>query len=240
MKNRLIVALDRGNKQEIYNILSELDGVVTYYKVGIQIFTLLGPDIVYDIKNRGHKVFLDLKFHDIPNTVANGIISAIGLGVDMLTIHTLGGFEMMETAMKAAWEGDKKMTNVIGVTMLTSLSDAFLMDILGVYDKTIKEMVLILANSAKSAGLDGVVASVNEVKEIKKELGKEFIVITPGIRPIGDNIFDQVRVSTPEDAIRNGSDYLVVGRPILDAKNRAKAATEILEQMNKGKNNDKL
>ncbi len=234
MNERLIVALDVPDKKSVTDILDELDGIVSFYKIGMQLFTKFGPEIVEEVKNRGNRVFLDLKFHDIPNTVANAIKSAIDIGVDLLTIHTLGGFEMMEQAMKSALDGENKKLRVVGVTMLTSLSNAFLKDILQVYDKSIEDMVLILAKSAKSAGLDGVVASSFETKKIKEECGKDFIVVTPGIRPIGNDPFDQVRVATPEQAIKNGSDYLVVGRPIVKADDRAKAAKDIIEQMKRG------
>ncbi|NIA23663.1 MAG: orotidine-5'-phosphate decarboxylase, partial [Proteobacteria bacterium] len=164
MNERLIVALDVDNIDTVKNITDELDGIVSFYKIGMQLFTKFGPDIVREVKKKGNRVFLDLKFHDIPNTVANAVYSATDIGVDLLTIHTLGGFEMMEQAMKAALDGDNKKVRVVGVTMLTSLSEAFLKDILQVYDKSINDMVLILAKAAKSAGLDGVVASSFETK----------------------------------------------------------------------------
>ncbi|HFD04626.1 MAG TPA: orotidine-5'-phosphate decarboxylase [Firmicutes bacterium] len=234
MNERLIVALDVHNIDTARNILDELDGIVSFYKIGMQLFTKFGPDIVEEVKRRGNRVFLDLKFHDIPNTVANAVYSAVDIGVDLLTIHTLGGFEMMEQAMKAALDGEDKKLRIVGVTMLTSLSDAFLKDILQVYDKSINDMVLILAKAAKSAGLDGVVASSFETRKIKEACGSNFLVVTPGIRPIGNDPFDQVRVATPEQAIKNGSDYLVVGRPIIKADDRAKAAMDIVEQMKRG------
>ena len=234
-KDRLIVALDVATLAEEEKALRELGGTVSFFKVGNQLFTAAGPRAVEAIKKTGAKVFLDLKYHDIPNTVERTAQAACDLGVDLFNVHALGGFEMMECAAKAVWnwtqEHGRPGPKVLGVTVLTSLSEASLKDVMGETNRTLEEEVLMLARMASSAGLDGVVASPEEIVPIKEACGKEFIVLTPGVRPQGSEMGDQKRVLTPGEAIRRGADYLVVGRPILSALNPGEAAGAILKEM---------
>ena len=234
-KDRLIVALDVATLAEEENALRELGGTVSFFKVGNQLFTAAGPRAVEAIKETGAKVFLDLKYHDIPNTVERTAQAACDLGVDLFNVHALGGFEMMECAAKAVWnwtqEHGRPGPKVLGVTVLTSLSEASLKDVMGETNRTLEEEVLMLARMASSAGLDGVVASPEEIVPIKEACGKEFIVLTPGVRPQGSEMGDQKRVLTPGEAIRRGADYLVVGRPILSALNPREVAGAILKEM---------
>jgi orotidine-5'-phosphate decarboxylase len=234
-KDRLIVALDVATLAEEEKALRELGGTVSFFKVGSQLFTAAGPRAVEAIKKTGAKVFLDLKYHDIPNTVERTAQAACDLGVDLFNVHALGGFEMMECAAKAVWnwseEKGRPGPKILGVTVLTSLSEASLKDVMGETNRTLEEEVLMLARMASSAGLDGVVASPEEIVPIKEACGKEFIVLTPGVRPKGSEMGDQKRVLTPGEAIRRGADYLVVGRPILSAPNPGEAAGAILKEM---------
>ena len=234
-KDRLIVALDVATLAEEEKALRELGGTVSFFKVGNQLFTAAGPRAVEAIKETGAKVFLDLKYHDIPNTVERTAQSACDLGVDLFNVHALGGFEMMECAAKAVWnwseEKGRPGPKILGVTVLTSLSEASLKDVMGETNRTLEEEVLMLARMASSAGLDGVVASPEEIVPIKEACGKEFIVLTPGVRPQGSEMGDQKRVLTPGEAIRRGADYLVVGRPILSALNPREVAGAILKEM---------
>ena len=234
-KDRLIVALDVATLAEEEKALRELGGTVSFFKVGNQLFTAAGPRAVEAIKKTGAKVFLDLKYHDIPNTVERTAQAACDLGVDLFNVHALGGFEMMECAAKAVWnwseEKGRPGPKILGVTVLTSLSEASLKDVMGETNRTLEEEVLMLARMASSAGLDGVVASPEEIVPIKEACGKEFIVLTPGVRPQGSEMGDQKRVLTPGEAIRRGADYLVVGRPILSALNPREVAGAILKEM---------
>lgn len=232
-KDFLIVPLDVPSIEEGLIIVEELEGLVSFYKVGLELFTREGPKIVEILKEREKKIFLDLKLHDIPNTVSGAVNAAIEMGVDILTLHTLGGFEMMEAAQKAVWNKSLEKPILLGVTILTSLDEAFLEDVLGI-EKTLNDEVLDLASIAKSAGLGGVVASAEEVTLIKERCGKDFIVATPGIRPKGAMKDDQKRFATPFDAIVNGSDYLVVGRPIVKSENIRKASEGIIQEIKDG------
>lgn len=232
-KDFLIVPLDIPSIEEGLIIVEELGNLVGFYKVGLELFTRVGPVIVEILKKREKKVFLDLKLHDIPNTISGAVNAAIDMGVDILTVHTLGGFEMMEAAQKAVWNKRKDGLVILGVTILTSLDEAFLEDVLGI-EKSLNEEVLDLASIAKSAGLGGVVASAEEVSLIKENCGKDFIVTTPGIRPRGTEKNDQKRFNTPFEAVVSGSDYLVVGRPITKAKDMHKAAESVIQEIKDG------
>lgn len=232
-RDYLIVALDVPTLKEAEKIVDELGELVKQYKIGLQLFTKFGPNAVRILKDRGKGIFLDLKLHDIPNTVVGALNAIIDMDVDMITVHALGGFEMMESAQKVIWESKLKKPLILGVTVLTSLDEAFLQDFLGV-DKSMRNQILDLAILAKSAGLGGVVASPNEVSLIKKQCGKDFIVVTPGIRPKGVKSEDQRRIETPERAIANGADYIVVGRPITKAKDKRKRAESIIEEIENG------
>jgi orotidine-5'-phosphate decarboxylase len=232
-KDFLIVSLDVPSIEESLIIVENLGPLVDFYKVGLELFARGGPTVVDILKKRKKKVFLDLKLHDIPNTVAGAVNAAIDMEVDFLTLHTLGGFEMMEAAQKAVWNQKLEKPIILGVTILTSLDEAFLGDVLGI-EKTLNDEILDLASIAKSAGLRGVVASPGEVSLIKESCGGDFIVATPGIRPGGMEKDDQKRFATPFDAIVNGSDYLVVGRPIIKSENMRKSAEVIIQEIEDG------
>jgi orotidine-5'-phosphate decarboxylase len=236
-KNKLILALDVPDFDEARKLIDELGDAVAIYKVGYQLFVAYGPFLVRYLAAQGKKVFLDLKFHDIPNTVANGVASAVALGVPphqtdlwtplfMLTVHTQGGVEMMTAAADAAKKqaSELKVARpfLVGVTVLTS--DA-------ATDDT-SRLVLERARQAKVAGLDGVVCSVQEAAAVRRECGRDFLIVTPGIRPADSDVGDQKRVDTPAGAIKAGASFLVVGRPIVKAKSPKDAAMKILAEMN--------
>ena len=235
MSSKLIVALDVDSFEEMRNIVEDIGDIVSTYKVGAQLYLNGGNDVIKYLKDKGKNVFLDLKFHDIPNTVSKAVEASVNLGVDMLTIHSLGGFEMMESAQKMVWErGMENRVKIFAVTILTSLDEAFLRDIIGVVERSLKEEVLHLATLAKSAGLNGVVASPYEVKDIKERCGKDFLVLTPGVRPEGFNPDDQARFRTPGEASRDGADYIIVGRPVLYAEDRKKMVNTIIDEIKNG------
>lgn len=233
MKDRLIVALDIGEFDKAKGLVDLLYPTVKIFKVGSQLFTSCGPDIIKIIQRKGAKVFLDLKFHDIPNTVASAVRSATRWGIFMLTVHTLGGVDMLreavESARVAAQQLQAEAPKILGVTVLTSMNNKSLKKI-GI-KKDLKEMVVQLAESAKKAGLDGVVASAKELRLLRKTLGEDFVIVTPGIRPRGSSKADQKRVVTPREAIEKGADYIVVGRPITQAKNPKLEVEKILAEM---------
>lgn len=232
--DKLIVALDMKTLDEAALMVKKLGASVRIFKVGMGLFTAYGPDAVRMVHDKGAKVFLDLKFHDIPNTVAHAVRSAAKLGVFMMNIHAMGGSEMMSAASSAAAEaiaaenpGNRPI--LLGVTVLTSMDQASIGEI-GV-DRKISEEVITLARLAKDAGLDGVVASPNETPLIRQNLGKDFIIVTPGIRPAGAEKGDQKRTMAPDGAIRAGADYIVVGRPVIEAKDPLYAAKSIIKEM---------
>ena len=229
-EERLIVALDAPTLEVAEKWLSELKGVVHYYKVGLELFTAHGWKAVNLVKNYGGRVFLDLKLHDIPNTVSRTLAAVCEHGVDIVNIHTLGGFEMMKMAREAVnkYSGGEKRPQLVGITILTSHSQEMLAKELCIKRK-IKGEVLHLACLAKEAGLDGVVCSPQETPWVRKKCGKDFLIITPGVRPEGSMLGDQKRVETPERAIKAGSDYIVVGRPITQAADPKEAALQILK-----------
>lgn len=232
---RLIVPLDVMTLNEAKELLDKLGSIVEFYKIGCTLFTSAGPEAVKEVKKRGFKVFLDLKYFDIPSVVAKAVESLVKLNVDIFTIHTLGGFELMESVVKVLCNIPYKPI-ALGVTVLTSINEAFLRDVLGTSDVTVDEEVGRLAELARSAGLDGVVASAFEIERIKRLCGDDFIVLTPGIRPEGAERFDQKRVFTPKEAIEKGADYIVVGRPIIDSKEPVKVAERIIEEIKEGEN----
>ena len=214
---KVIIALDYDNDAAALDFVSRIDPSTCNLKVGKELFTIAGPKLVSKLVDLNFRVFLDLKFHDIPNTTAQAVKAAASLGVWMVNVHASGGRVMME---KVANELEKlpetvQRPIVIGVTVLTSMDQAQLNDI-GI-TCTPQEQVLRLARLTKESGLDGVVASAQEAALIKKELGPDFVTVTPGIRPVGAALGDQKRVMTPVDAIASGSDYLVIGRPITQA-----------------------
>ncbi|MEO0206768.1 MAG: orotidine-5'-phosphate decarboxylase, partial [candidate division WOR-3 bacterium] len=235
MSKKLIVALDSNDINKIKILVDKLQSVVKYFKVGAIPFTCFGPEIVRFLKERGLNVMLDLKYHDIPNTVARACEGAMQMGVDMLTLHTSGGFMMMEEAVKAvSLVSDVKKIprpKLLGITVLTSIDEAYFKDLFGDVKRTIEEQVVFLARLAQSAGLDGVVASAHEIKEIRQSCGKDFLIITPGIRPEGEEVDDQARTMTASQAIKAGADFIVVGRPIVAAKDSVSAAKNIIKEI---------
>ncbi len=225
-RERLIVALDVSNAAQARSLVTELGDCVSLFKVGKQLFTAEGPAVVRDLVASGRKVFLDLKFHDIPNTVAEAVRAAARLGASMLTVHASGGAKMLRAATDAAGRGGPM---VLGVTVLTSLDDSDLQEI-GVSGRVL-DQVLRLAALVRSNGCGGVVASPNEVRAIRQTLGSGFAIVTPGIRPAGQSAGDQARVATAADAIRAGATHLVVGRPIAAAPDPAAAARAISQEI---------
>jgi orotidine-5'-phosphate decarboxylase len=227
--SRLIVALDLPDKTAALAAVRRLSGHVGCFKVGLEIFVREGPRLVEEIRDLGERIFLDLKLHDIPNTVAGAVRSACRLGVEMLTIHASGGGNMLAAARQAA-EAAPTPPLLLAVTALTSLAEADI-HALGIASASTEAWVETLANVAYQAGIRGLVASPLEVSRLRKRFGNEVRLVIPGIRPAGQRIQDQARTALPGDAIRAGADYLVVGRPILNAADPAQAADEILFQI---------
>ncbi len=227
-RESLIVALDVPNAEKARALVAQLGESVSFYKVGNELFTAVGPALVRDLIASGKKVFLDLKFHDIPNTVAGAVHSAASLGVSLLTVHASGGSKMLQAAAQAAAQSSAKPT-VLAVTVLTSLAAADLEEI-GV-SGTLEAQVLRLANLAINSGCGGIVASAQEAAHLRQTLGTGFTLVTPGIRPAGAVAADQSRVVTPGDAIRAGATFLVVGRPITAADDPPHAAASITQQI---------
>ncbi|MGS0681640.1 orotidine-5'-phosphate decarboxylase [Shewanella sp. 125m-7] len=221
----ILVALDYDNKNDALQLIDQLDPDMCRLKVGKEMFTLFGPQLVTDIHNRGFELFLDLKFHDIPNTVAKAVAAAAELGVWMTNIHASGGLAMMEAAKRSLEQYGDNAPLLIAVTVLTSMSDEEL-KLLGI-NVPASEHVLRLAALTKQAGLDGVVCSAQESSLLKAKFGQDFKLITPGIRPVGADKGDQHRVMTPPEALAAGSDYLVIGRPITKAADPLKALQAI-------------
>ena len=230
----LIVALDIDSLGAAESLVERLGGLVTRYKIGSQLFTACGPAAVEAIQKRGSEVFLDLKYHDIPNTVAGAAREAARLGVFMFNVHASGGRAMMRAAAEAAATAAKDLgvgrPLVVAVTVLTSLDRAALGRELGVAS-SVEGHVLHLCQLAREAGLDGVVASPNEISAIRRSQGPAWVIVTPGVRPAGSDAGDQSRIATPGAAARAGAHYLVVGRPITAAPDPVHAARAILEEM---------
>jgi orotidine-5'-phosphate decarboxylase len=227
-EDRLIVALDVSSTAEARRIVQALGPLVSTFKVGARLFTNEGPSVAHELIASGKKVFLDLKFHDIPNTVAEAVRAAAALGVSMLTVHGAGGSTMLRAAMEAARQVPKPPL-VLAVTVLTSLSDADLQEI-GVAGRA-RDHALVLATLARNCGCDGIVASPQEARLIRQDLGAGFVIVTPGVRPAGSAKADQSRVNTPSEAIGAGADCLVVGRPITGAADPRRAAEEIIKEI---------
>ena len=229
MSVKLIVALDFDDRSTAMTLVDQLDPTTCALKVGSEMFTLCGTDVVKTLINRQFKVFLDLKFHDIPNTVAHACKASANLGVWMLTVHAAGGLPMMRAARDAlASYGDARPL-LMAVTVLTSMSEGDLLAT-GIHGP-LEMRACELACLAQKAGVDGVVSSALEVPTIKAACGKDFLAVTPGIRLVHDSLDDQVRVITPERAIKAGSDYLVVGRPITRARKPAEVVRDILSMI---------
>lgn len=226
MTSKIIVALDFEKEAEALALVDQIDPSLCRLKVGKEMFTTLGINFIKQLHQRNFDVFLDLKYHDIPNTVARAVRSAADLGVWMVDLHASGGLRMMEEAKKILEPYGKDAPLLIAVTVLTSMEDLDLLQI-GI-NASPMEQVLRLAHLTQRAGLDGVVCSPQEVEILRNACGEDFKLVTPGIRPIGTDFGDQRRVMTPTAAIRAGSDYLVIGRPITQADNPA----EVLRSIN--------
>jgi orotidine-5'-phosphate decarboxylase len=223
--DKIIVALDVAKKGKALDLVKELRDEISFFKVGLQLYTAEGPEIVRAVLATGSKVLLDLKLHDIPNTVARAVESASHLGVQMLTIHLSGGSEMIRAAIGAR-------TNdimILGVTVLTSATEQTLREI-GIIDK-LDDQVLRLARLGVEAGIDGVVASSHELKKLRTEFGDKIKIVVPGVRPSWSEAGDQKRVMSPREAIEAGADYLVIGRPIIAHTHPREAVARILEDI---------
>ena len=223
---QVIVALDVPTLNEAMGLVDSLGEETRFYKVGLELFTREGPSVVRALAEKDKRIFLDLKLHDIPNTVAKAVSRARELEVDFLTLHTTGGRPMMMAAAGAA--GDD--LTLLGVTVLTSMTASDVEDSWGRSVESLEEEVVRLARSARAAGVGGVVASVQEAAAIKNALGAELVVVTPGIRLAGDEAHDQARVSTPAEAVAAGADYLVIGRSVTQAPDPAEALRRVYEE----------
>jgi len=236
MRERLIVALDVDTSEQAAALVRQLAGEVGMFKIGKQLFTHAGPQAVRQIQELSGEIFLDLKFHDIPNTVAKAAIEATRLGVKMFNVHASGSLEMMRMTVKevkrVCRQQKLRKPIMLAVTVLTSLNQDDLQRV-GV-ERKVADQVVRLALLTKEAGMDGVVASPHEVADIRETCGRRFVIVTPGIRPADGNRDDQRRVMTPQDAVRGGVDYIVVGRPIIEAKDPVAAARAIVADMQLG------
>ncbi len=230
MTNKPIVALDYDDRAQALALVEQLDSDMCRLKIGKEMFTLFGPDLIKQVQIKGFDVFLDLKFHDIPNTVAKAVKAAAELGVWMVNVHASGGKAMMRAAKLALEPYGAEAPQLIAVTVLTSMSDEEL-PLTGV-NKTAGQQVINLARLTKDAGLDGVVCSAQEAERLKTILGNDFTLVTPGIRPAGADIGDQHRIMTPQKAIEAGADHLVIGRPVTKAENPLQALKDIFESIN--------
>jgi orotidine-5'-phosphate decarboxylase len=229
-RDRLIVALDVADAAQAHQLVSTLACSVGTFKIGKQLFTAEGPALVRELTGAGHKIFLDLKFHDIPNTVAGAVRSAAALGVSMLTVHASGGSKMLRAAVEAAAQFPTKPL-VLAVTVLTSFSDSDLQEV-GFSGRVVDE-VLRLAALAQSCGCGGIVTSAHEAREVRREVGEGFAIVTPGVRPRGSDVGDQARVVTPAEAIAAGATHIVVGRPITGAADPKRAAEAIVHELDR-------
>jgi len=237
--DKLLVALDVDTGQRALELASALEGVAGGFKVGNRLFTLEGPELVRALGARGARVFLDLKFHDIPNTVVQAVDAAVQTGAWMINVHASGGIPMMEAAARAGREAAQRLRRppplLIGVTVLTSMDEAVLRQT-GV-ERSLMNQVIALAKMAQAAGLDGVVASPQETASIRQACGDRFVIVTPGIRgaSAGPERHDQVRTMGPGEAVRAGASYIVVGRPIIAAPEPRAAAEAIAEELERGR-----
>jgi orotidine-5'-phosphate decarboxylase len=233
-KDRLVLALDVDDRTAALDLVRDLADLVGLFKIGHQLFTAYGPDLVRRIIDGGGRVFLDLKYHDIPNTVAKASVEAVKLGVSMFNVHAMGGLAMMQAAMTSVQETAAAtglpLPTVLAVTVLTSMDQTALRGELKVH-RSLPRTVCHYARLAMRAGLHGVVASPREIPLIRRSVRQPFVVLTPGVRPAWAGTDDQKRVMTPGDAVRAGADYLVVGRPVLKEKDRRRAVQRILEEI---------
>ncbi|MDX9868477.1 MAG: orotidine-5'-phosphate decarboxylase [Kiritimatiellia bacterium] len=225
----LIVALDVPSVAEVVRTVDRLGDAVSFYKIGLELFSAGGPDVVRAVRGRGKRVFLDLKLHDIPRTVERAVRAGAALGVELMTLHAAGGRAMIRAAKEGARSAGAGAPRLLAVTMLTSLDQADLADF-GVA-RDMAGQVEALGRLARESGADGIVCSPREVARLRAALGADALLVTPGVRPAGAEVGDQKRVATPAAAVRDGSTHLVVGRPILEASDPCAAARAIAAEM---------
>lgn len=233
-KERIILALDVDNLEDTKQLVTELKDYVGYFKVGLQLFTSCGFEAIKLIRELGGKVYCDLKFHDIPNTVAHACSNLVKHEIDFFNIHIQGGSKMVAQAVKSSKETAKKLNinppTILGISLLSSFGQRTLTQELCVV-KNIEEYILQLTQIAKDNGLDGIVAGASEARKIRKQIGDDFIILCPATRPTWSAVNDQVRVDTPTEAIKAGVDYLVIGRPITDADDKVAATKLIIDEI---------
>lgn len=233
-KDRVIVALDVDTKEQALNAAQKLSDHVGVFKIGMQLFNSAGPEIVKEFNALGANVFVDLKFHDIPNTVASAARVMTRMGCYMFNVHAAGGSEMMRQAVEAVRSESEKLgvkpPKVLAVTVLTSLSQEQVENEMHV-PMAVQDLVVSWAKMAKDAGIDGVVASPKEIAAIRQACGPDFLIVTPGVRPIWADANDQKRVMTPREALDQGADYMVIGRPILAAVDPVEAANKVKQEL---------
>ncbi|OGI08469.1 MAG: orotidine 5'-phosphate decarboxylase [Candidatus Melainabacteria bacterium RIFCSPLOWO2_02_FULL_35_15] len=233
-KDRLIVALDTSSENEAFELIKKLSGKIGYFKVGLELFSSMGPKIIDIIKDNGDKVFFDGKFLDIPNTVSKAIANIVKHKVDILNVYMSGGANMLQEAKKSLVETAKSnnlpLPKLLGVTVLTSMTSDVLENDLKVQTQ-LNDYVLHLAELGIKNGLDGIICSANEAKLIRDNIKNDFLIVTPGIRPSWAQNNDQKRIATPKEAIKNGVTHIVVGRPITGDKDPVSAAEKILEEI---------
>lgn len=225
--NRVIIPLDVSSVSGALALVDQLGDEADFYKIGFELYTRGGLEVVRELVSRDKRVFLDIKLHDIPNTVARAVEAASDLGVDLLTLHASGGQRMMEEAAEAR-SGHLKL---LGVTVLTSMTTDEMASVWGRKISSVRDEALRLANLGKEAGLDGTVSSALEASWIRQKIGQSFLIVTPGIRPAGSNSDDQNRVATPREAVRSGADFLVIGRPITQADDPSAAFAAVLKEV---------
>lgn len=232
---RIILALDVDDLKEAEKLVLELKDYVGFFKIGLQLFTSYGFSAIKMVKDNGGKVYCDLKFHDIPNTVSNACSNLIKHNIDFFNLHLQGGSKMVSQVVKTAKETSKALDveppTILGVSLLSSFGQRTLTEELGV-EKNIEDYIMQLTKIAKNNGLDGVIAGASEAKKIRKEFGEDFIILCPATRPTWAAVNDQVRVDTPTEAINSGVDFMVIGRPITDAQDKIAAINLIIEEIN--------
>lgn len=230
---KLVLALDFREKEKLERIVKEVEGAPIWVKVGLEAISAFGLSIISELKEKGFSVFVDMKLHDIPNTVESATRVITKIGADMLNVHCSGGKAMCSAAVFGAKDEAEKLgikkPYVLGVTVLTSMG----VEDLGAIGMrgTTRETVIRLASLGKEAGLDGIVSSAQEIKVVREYFGKDFVILTPGIRPLGNEINDQKRIATPSEAVKSGADFLVVGRPITAASSPKEAVNAILKEI---------
>ena len=225
--NRVIIPLDVSSVSGALALVDQLGDEADFYKIGFELYTRGGLEVVRELVSRDKRVFLDIKLHDIPNTVARAVEAASDLGVDLLTLHASGGQRMMA----AAAEARSSHLKLLGVTVLTSMTTDEMASAWGREISSVRDEVLRLANLGKEAGLDGIVSSALEASWIRQKIGPSFLIVTPGIRPAGSDSDDQNRVATPREAVQSGADFLVIGRPITQADDPSAAFAAVLKEI---------